>query len=90
MDLNEIRREIDLIDRQLLELFLQRMELARQVAAYKLQNGLPIFHSQREEEIIRRAKENAGEEMSEYAADFFTAMMDISKEMQKRLMEEPK
>ena len=34
MDLNEIRVKIDAVDDQLLKLFLERMSLAEEVAAY--------------------------------------------------------
>ena len=36
MELKDIRNTIDQIDDQMLELFVRRMEVARDVAAYKL------------------------------------------------------
>ena len=42
MELSEIRKHIDEVDDQLLQLFLQRMDLADQVAAYKNEHHLPI------------------------------------------------
>ena len=38
-DLTEIRGQIDEIDRRIVELFEQRMELTDQVAAYKIATG---------------------------------------------------
>ena len=64
MDIQELRREIDGIDAQLLPLFCQRMEIAAQVADYKKQNGLPIFVPGREREILDRVAGQAGEGLS--------------------------
>jgi len=44
MELSEIRTKIDAVDDQLLSLFLERMALSEEVAAYKNQHQLPILH----------------------------------------------
>ncbi len=60
MTLEEIRKEIDEIDAQLLPLFLRRMECAEQVAAIKRGEGLPVFDEEREQQILDGAAEKAG------------------------------
>ena len=52
MNLDELRCQIDQIDQNLLQLFEQRMEIVKGVAAYKKENNLPIFHKDREDQII--------------------------------------
>ncbi len=42
MKLEEVRKEIDAIDRQLLPLFLKRMDCAKQVAEIKREQHLPV------------------------------------------------
>lgn len=79
MDLNELRGEINEIDRQILELFEKRMKVCGQVAEYKIAKGLPIFHPDREQQIIDRVKRSVDPELSESAATLFTNLMDISK-----------
>ena len=44
MELSEIREKIDAVDDQLLDLFLQRMDLSDEVAAYKNAHHLPILN----------------------------------------------
>ena len=44
MELSDIRVKIDAVDDQLLDLFLQRMALSEEVAAYKNQHQLPILN----------------------------------------------
>ena len=43
MELKDLRCEIDKIDDQLVKLFVQRMEISAQVAAYKKEHQLPIL-----------------------------------------------
>ena len=52
MDLLELRNEIDKLDDELIPLLLKRMDISRQVAEYKVQNGIPVLNEQRELEIL--------------------------------------
>ena len=54
MDLNEIRNQIDRVDSEILKLFLERMRLGEEVAAYKKDNALPVLNRAREREIFIR------------------------------------
>ena len=45
MELSDYRARIDQIDRQLVELFAQRMNTAAGIAAYKKEHGLPVLFS---------------------------------------------
>ena len=49
--MNVVRQTIDEIDRQLLPLFLRRMECSKEVARLKSQAGQPVFAPQREQAI---------------------------------------
>ena len=61
MTLEEVRRQIDAIDSQLVPLFCRRMDCSREVAKIKERENLPIFNAQREEEILNRVAQEAGE-----------------------------
>ena len=39
MDLSELRVQIDAIDKDIVELYERRMDICRQVAEYKIENG---------------------------------------------------
>jgi len=85
MDLNELRRDIDNIDSQMLELFEKRMKLCKNVALYKKENNLPIFQSERENKIIERVKEKTkNPALKNGTATLFTSIMDISKYLQQQ------
>ena len=79
MNLGEIRKKIDKIDDEMLDLFLERMGLATEVAKYKAANNMVVFQSDREKFIIDSVKENSPEELRKSAAFLFMNIMDISK-----------
>ncbi|MBR1862572.1 MAG: chorismate mutase [Ruminococcus sp.] len=82
MDLQELRLQINDIDAQMQELFNKRMELCFQVAEYKIANGLPVFHRDREKEILKRVTDSAPEDLKGATRVFYQTLMDISKCMQ--------
>lgn len=79
MDLKEIRKDIDSIDRQLVDLFCRRMELAAQVAAYKKENDMAIFVPEREQQILEAAAQRAGPEMADYVRKLYTSLFELSR-----------
>ncbi|MBR2043411.1 MAG: chorismate mutase [Clostridia bacterium] len=84
--LNEAREAINRIDKEMAELFCQRMEAVRQVAEYKKQRGLPILDTAREEAVIARNSalvEN--EELRSYYVNFLRNNMSISRAFQNKL-----
>lgn len=90
MELDQLRVEIDRLDQELLSLFLQRMEVAEQIACYKREHGMAVLHPAREEAVLTRAEEMAGEEMAPYARMFFTEVMAISRKRQHALLDPEK
>ena len=56
MELSEIREKIDAVDDQLLDLFLQRMDLSDEVAAYKNAHHLPILNKERDRASSNRVE----------------------------------
>ena len=87
MNLEEIREQIDEIDAQILELFCRRMDLVKQVAEYKIENGLPVLHPGREQKILDRVRLDGGEAYGDYAAAVFQRMMEVSRQMQEKVIE---
>ena len=85
LNLEEIRKEISAINDEMLALFVKRMELSSQVAAYKIANDLPTLDRKREEAILQKVADNTSEEFRQYALEFFRNMMDLSKQYQETL-----
>ena len=60
-ELTECRTEIEALDRKLVALLAERVELGKRTATLKKAAGLPILDPQREAEVIRRAVGTARE-----------------------------
>ena len=88
MELSEIRTKIDTVDDQLLDLFLQRMELSEEVAAYKNEHNLPILNKAREREILAKVTEKSGEK-ERYAYHLFSTLFELARSRQAELINAP-
>lgn len=51
-ELQKTRAALDAVDEQIVRLFEMRMQLSRDVAAYKLAHGLPVLDRSREEQVL--------------------------------------
>ena len=82
LDLNKLRKEINEIDEQMVELFKKRMNVAASVAEYKKQNGLPVLDAARERALLAKISDMAGEEFEGYARTLYHTMLDVSRAYQ--------
>ena len=88
MELSEIREKIDAVDEQLLDLFLQRMDLSDEVAAYKNAHHLPILNKERERAILAKVTEKSGER-ERYAYHLFSTLFELARSRQAELISAP-
>lgn len=87
MDLGEIRNEIDAIDKNLVEQFEKRMALCREVADYKIRNGMQVLDRNREQEKMNAIADMADCEFNRYGLrELFTQIMSISRKQQYQLL----
>lgn len=84
MNLDELRAGINALDATIQDAFSQRMELCKGVARYKQRNGMQIFQTAREKEILDRIRSNAPEGLGASSSLLFQTIMDISKYLQYR------
>ena len=86
-DLNEIREEIDEIDRQMVALYEKRMRRTSEVAEYKLSVGKPVLDKGREKEKLEKVKAQAQSEENRYdVGELFGQIMAMSRKRQYHLM----
>lgn len=81
MELSDIRKNIDTIDKQLIELFKKRMDCAKQVGIYKKERSLPILNVERENEILDKVEKDCGEYGSS-GRILFGNIMELSRALQ--------
>ncbi len=86
-DLEELRKEIDVIDRQLVALFEQRMEVVTGGAEYKLAHGLPVLNAGREQRVLEKCVsllEN--KDYSDAVTRWMQVTMALSREAQEKFL----
>lgn len=81
MSLDNIRKEIDAIDAELVPLLKARMRCSLKVAEIKKQQGLEVYHPAREQVILDKVNE-AGGEFGSYIAAIYREIMGVSREAQ--------
>lgn len=84
MDITQLREKIDNIDDQLVELFTQRMEITRDIAAYKKENDLPIYVPARERQKLQEVAKLAGPDMDDYTRVLYSMIFELSRSYQSK------
>jgi chorismate mutase len=59
LDLETLRREIDAVDQQILQLLHARVRLVMQVGEYKRERGIPVYDPARERALLERLSKAA-------------------------------
>ncbi len=89
MDLFEIRAELDRIDEQIVKLYEERVELCKQVAAYKISTGKRVFDKEREQQKLETL---SGLTHSDFNArgvrEIFEQIISISRKLQYQILAE--
>lgn len=89
MDLQEIRGQLDGIDKELVALLEKRLDLCGQVAKFKIQTGKKVYDREREQQKIASVRELADGAFNKQAAEeLFTQLMTISRKLQYRILEQ--
>lgn len=87
-DLNTLRQEIDHIDRQMVELFRQRMDVTRRVGEYKAANHMAVLDQERERQVLRNKGELAGDALRPAVITLYQTIMALSRRQQRDLLGE--
>ena len=80
--LADLRKKIDIVDKDILALVLKRLKLVDQVAEVKRANKIPVFVPGREDEIIDGLVMGVDSKYASYVRDLFISILDISKRYQ--------
>ena len=85
MNIQDLRKEMDAIDEQLLQLFAQRMQVSALISQYKKEHDLPIFDPIREREKLNAVGKAAGIELSSHAKVLYSLLFELSRSYQSQL-----
>jgi len=85
--MDEARKEIESIDKEMAALFEKRMKCSNSIARYKIEHGLPVVDKERERLLIDK---NVGyiedNSLEPYYREFFNFMLKVSKNYQQTFM----
>ncbi|MFV0344137.1 MAG: bifunctional chorismate mutase/prephenate dehydratase [Anaerocolumna sp.] len=89
IDLNLSREKIDEVDKKIVELFEYRMQLAKDVAAYKIETGKKVFDREREISKLNTLSTLTDDTFNKIGIqELFTQIMSMSRKMQYSLIKE--
>ena len=84
--LSDKRTKIDEIDKQMLQLFKERMALSLEIAKKKKEAALPIFDAEREKVLKEKLQGQLDDEsLRPYYSEFIEKVLDISKKYQSEI-----
>jgi chorismate mutase len=87
--LTEFRRQLDEMDEQLVTLLARRLNICREVAAYKIEAQIPMMQHARVKEVIQRAAQNGKSKgLSEsFVAALYTLIIDEACRIEDEIIE---
>ncbi len=89
IDLAQLRSQIDEIDQNIVALYEKRMEVAANVAKYKIVSGKKVFDKVREEEKIQKVKSLTHNEFNSHGIEeLFEQIMAMSRKLQYQMIAE--
>ena len=83
-DLKNLRKEIDLIDDELMKLLIKRFHLSIEVKKVKQINNIAVLDNKREQEIIDKILKIAeGSNIKDAVLEVYQSLLKTSKDLQK-------
>lgn len=87
LDLMECRNKLDVIDKEIVRLFEERMQMCGDVAEYKIGTGKAVYDAEREKQKIAAVQDLAhGEFNREAVKEIFSQLMAVSRRYQYGLL----
>lgn len=85
-ELQNLRQDIDAIDRQMVELFRRRMDVTARVGDYKRERGIPVLDQERERQVLQNKGELAGEALRPAVVTLYQTIMALSRRQQRDML----
>jgi len=79
MSLDELREQINQMDEEIVALFKKRLKAASGIAAEKKDQNLPVLDQQREQQVMQKVIELAGDEFDMYVKMLYSTIFDLSR-----------
>ena len=80
--LEELREKIDGIDEKIVKLYRERMDVTKDIAAYKKEKELPVLDAGRERAVLAKIGQLAGDDLADYAQSVYRTVMATTRSYQ--------
>lgn len=90
MLLEDARKEIDIIDKQLTLLFLKRMDIVKNVAEYKISHNMEVLQPEREVALLEKLTKDLSTQESESVRKLYQAILELSRSSQQEIIDSQK
>ncbi|MDO4960795.1 MAG: prephenate dehydratase domain-containing protein [Eubacteriales bacterium] len=89
MGLEELREQIDAVDKRLVEDVKERMKVSAEIGMYKREHGIPVMDSKREREVLHKISKMVDDPMMDsYFRVLYSLLMELSRSYQNKLINE--
>ncbi len=87
MNLDDLRKDIDKIDKELIKLFEKRMDVATKIAEYKKKNDMNVLDVQRQrQKLADICEQTDDEDMKRYLRTLYSVIFELSCSKQNKLL----
>lgn len=86
MDLNGFRNKLDDTDNEMIRLFIRRMKIIEEIAAYKSRNDISVRDAERERTVIERLCSLTDEKYHDYIKTLYGAVFECGRTYQANLI----
>lgn len=90
MDINDLRQQINDIDKELTALFNKRMNVSLEVAKHKIENNIPVLDKARENEILEKVMSESSPEIREFTRMLYENIFSLSRSFQEQYINKKK
>lgn len=84
-DLLKLREEIDRIDKSLVSLLAERMEVVKKIGEIKKENNLPVNDPKREEKVIEKVRTLAGDKYPGEIEEIYRNLFIVAKKLEDKV-----
>lgn len=86
--IEELRKEIDVLDDEIVQLFCRRLSLCKQIGEIKAKNGITVADFDRENAVLCRLTASLDDENAAAVKKLYAEIFNVTKSLQQKIVSE--